>query len=47
MTETAQWAERAQEYEDEPKNDNVSPEVLTEYINTLARITQKIAEAAE
>ncbi len=47
MTETAQWAERAQEYEDELKNDNVSPEVLTEYINTLARITQKIAEAAE
>ena len=47
MSETAEWANKAQEYEDELKNDNVSSEVLTEYINTLARITQKIAEVAE
>ena len=47
MSETAEWANKAQEYENELKNDNVSSEVLTEYINTLARITQKIAEVAE
>ena len=47
MSETAEWANKAKKYEDELKNDNVSSEVLTEYINTLARITQKIAEVAE
>ena len=44
--ETAEWADKAKEYEDALKQDDVSPEILAEYMNTLARITQKIAEVA-
>lgn len=44
--ETAKWAERAEEYEDELENGDFPPEVIEEYFSTLARITQKIAEIA-
>lgn len=42
--ETVEWAEKARQYEDELEN--ASPEILGEYIETLGRITQKIAEIA-
>ena len=44
--ETVKWAEKAQAYEDQLRDEDVSSEIITEYINTLARITQKLAEAA-
>ncbi len=44
--ETVKWTEKAQAYEDQLRDEDVSSEVITEYINTLARITQKLAEAA-
>lgn len=46
VAETAEWADKAQTYEDDLKQDNVSSEIITEYMNTLARITQKIAGVA-
>lgn len=45
--ETVEWTDKAEKYEEELRDDNVSAEVITEYINTLARITQKIANAAQ
>ncbi len=44
--ETVEWADKAEKYQDELENGDFSAEVLKEYIDTLARITQKIAEVA-
>lgn len=45
LTETVEWTNKAQEYEDELRNTEVSSEFLTEYINTVGRILEKIASA--
>lgn len=44
LAETAEWSEKAEEYEEAlEEDDDLSPEVITEYFNTLARIMQKIS----
>lgn len=44
--ETVEWAEKAKKYENELNQGNVSPEIIQEYFDTLARITKKITEVA-
>lgn len=44
VTQTAEWAEKAEKYKS--NSDNISPEILSEYIETLSRITKKITDIA-
>lgn len=44
--ETVEWAEKAEKYENELNQGDVSPEIIQEYFDTLARITKKITEVA-
>lgn len=46
IAETAEWAEKAEKYEDDLQKGDVTPEIISEYMNTLSRITKKIAEVA-
>lgn len=47
LSEMYEWGERADEYENELKNDDMSSEEFAEYMNTLSRILIKISKAYE
>lgn len=44
LKQTVEWSEKAEKYENDLKN--ASPKVLTEYLETLSRISKKITEIA-